>query len=186
MFLLNLIVNLSTLKMPLKRLLAEILKISSDKLLSGSDRLKRISGTIIGIILFLALAMVFTLYLGWDILPMAALISGAVGFLVALVYEKMSGVNIDRSYLISILLNVLGWGLITFSISILVLEWIGLIGSPTIIEAWIGGSSILILELIKRIIDLSIGFSNLSKGFAVMETKFDLIWNEFKRRKKLN
>ena len=76
-----------------------------------------------------------------------------------------------KNEIIDLVLRVVGWGLVVYAVAILILRWLGVVGSPGIIEGWLAGLSAIVIEMIRR--------------FTRLETKFDMLWGEFKKRKKI-
>lgn len=69
-------------------------------------------------------------------------------------------------------LEIISWGLIGFAILVIVLRLFGIIHSPElVIEALLGG--------------LIFGFVTLKSDMKGMKIRLDLLWSDFKRRKKL-
>ena len=76
-----------------------------------------------------------------------------------------------KNEIIDLVLRVVGWGLVVYAVAILILRWLGVVGSSGIIEGWLAGLSAIVIEVVRR--------------FTRLETKFDMLWNEFKKKKKL-
>jgi hypothetical protein len=69
-------------------------------------------------------------------------------------------------------LEIIAWGLIGFSILIILLKWIGIIhSSELVLESLLAG--------------LVFGFISMKAEIREMKVKLELLWLDFKKRKKL-
>jgi hypothetical protein len=69
-------------------------------------------------------------------------------------------------------LEIIAWGLIGFSILIVLLKWLGIIHSPELVlESLLAG--------------LVFGFISMKAEIREMKVKLELLWLDFKKRKKL-
>jgi hypothetical protein len=69
-------------------------------------------------------------------------------------------------------LEIIAWGLIGFSILIILLKWLGIIHSPELVlESLLAG--------------LVFGFVSMKTEVREMKVKLELIWLDFKKQKKL-
>lgn len=68
-------------------------------------------------------------------------------------------------------LGIIAWGLIGFALLALILKWLGIIGSPPTTEILLGG---VLAELLR-----------IETKFKEFGVKLDLLWSEFKKRKKI-
>ncbi len=88
-------------------------------------------------------------------------------------------------------LRVLGWGLIGIGLAILLLKLLGVIHSPpeSLVNDFITSGLLILLgrleERTSHIRNLSSDISELREGFSKLDSKFDLIWSDFKKRKEL-
>jgi len=70
-------------------------------------------------------------------------------------------------------LEIIAWGLIGFSILIILLKWLGIIHSPELVlESLLAG--------------LVFGFVSMKVEIREMKVKLELIWLDFKKRKNCN
>jgi hypothetical protein len=69
-------------------------------------------------------------------------------------------------------LEIIAWGLIGFSILIILLKWLRIIHSPELVlESLLAG--------------LVFGFVSMKTEIREMKVKLELVWLDFKKRKKL-
>ena len=87
----------------------------------------------------------------------------------------------DKKELINRILEILAWGFIIFGVSVILLKALGVIHSPSelTLEKIIGAG--ILLELGRSRSE----FGKISGRFTVLESKIDMIWSDFKKRKKI-
>ena len=92
---------------------------------------------------------------------------------------------------IGMALEITGWGLIAVGISLLLLKLLGVIHSPSelLINNFLTvGVVALLVEMRVRVGLLWSGFKNIEElktRLEKLESKFELLWDEFKKRKSL-
>jgi len=72
---------------------------------------------------------------------------------------------------LDLILGIIAWGLIAFAVLIIILEWLGIIGSPPITEILLGG---ILAELLR-----------IETKFKEFNVKLNLLWSDLKKRKEL-
>lgn len=78
---------------------------------------------------------------------------------------------VDR---LDLALRIISWGIIIFVISVLLLKALGVIKSPTLEVLLSGWISALTLEVVRQ-----------GRVISKVDVKLDMIWSDFKKRKKL-
>jgi hypothetical protein len=70
-------------------------------------------------------------------------------------------------------LEIIAWGLIGFAILVILLRWLGIIHSPELVlESLLAG--------------LVFGFISIKSEIREIKVKLELLWLDFKKRKKLS
>lgn len=86
---------------------------------------------------------------------------------------------------IDLVFKILVWGVIGFVVLVVLLKYFGVIHSPSPVFLESSLWSVILIELVRIEYKLGKLEEKIGARFAKTEEKIDLIWSDFKKRKKL-
>jgi len=164
--------------------------------------------SLLGVISFIITASVLNLLLGVEWVPsivLASVVGVAAGTIVDKVQGSLKAYARCEKDIIDLALNIVVWGTIGYILLVLILEGIGLLHSPSIDTMFTGWLIVLSAECLKierdlgkmdaglerldiiesDIDEVKSDIGEIKTGIGKIDSKFDLIWSEFKKRKEL-